>query len=559
MSGYAASYGRFSSDLQNPTSVADQHRQNDIFATKQGWKIFRHYGDEAVSGFSLIRPGIQALLADAKNGHFQFVIAEGLERISRDLSDTARVFKELSFLGIKIFTLADGEVNDLHVGLKGTMNSLFLRDLSMKTKRGLRGRIEQGMAAGGVSFGYEVVREIDSSGKVLCGKRRINEQEADTVRRIFRNYATGKSPRGIAAELNAEGISGPRGGSWSPSTINGNKKRGIGILNNELYIGFLVWNRQCFPKDPTTGKRAARPNPHEALIVKEVPDLRIVDSDLWDRVKTRQAIVSRDTRPDAQPGGLKPAWESRRPRFLLSGLMRCGTCGHSFIKVSSHKFGCAAARDRGSAVCQNLLTVRYEEIERLFLESIKTNLMAPSLFKVFCQEFLAESNRLRVEERAAITTKQIEIDRINRDLKRLLETILGSDVSPVTIVDSMKAMERRKAFLVTEIAEAEKPEKLPLHPNMAEMYRRRVDALQVALADPKTKDEAFDLIRSLVKKITLTPDGDELRIEIEGELAGIMAICAEGKQNPDPLSGAGIAGKLKMVAGARFERATFRL
>jgi len=41
--------------------------------------------------------------------------------------------------------------------------------------------------------------------------------------------------------LNGEGIAGPFGGAWSPSTIYGNGKRGTGILNNELYVGRLVW------------------------------------------------------------------------------------------------------------------------------------------------------------------------------------------------------------------------------------------------------------------------------------------------------------------------------
>ncbi len=79
--------------------------------------------------------------------------------------------------------------------------------------------------------------------------------------------------------LNNEGIPGPRG-TWGASTIYGNHQRGTGILNNELYIGRLVWNRQRFIKDPNTGKRQARPNPQEEWVVEDVPDLRIVSDDL---------------------------------------------------------------------------------------------------------------------------------------------------------------------------------------------------------------------------------------------------------------------------------------
>ncbi|MDF2766183.1 MAG: Resolvase domain protein, partial [Rhodospirillales bacterium] len=61
-------------------------------------------------------------------------------------------------------------------------------------------------------------------------KRRINPDEAAIVRRIFAAYAGGKSPKKIALELNRAGVPGPDGGAWGPSTINGNRARGTGLL-----------------------------------------------------------------------------------------------------------------------------------------------------------------------------------------------------------------------------------------------------------------------------------------------------------------------------------------
>jgi hypothetical protein len=81
------------------------------------------------------------------------------------------------------------------------------------------------------------------------------------IRRIFRDYATGVSPKALAKRLNAERCPGPGGAPWNPSTIHGNPARGTGILNNELYVGRLVWNRLRDVKDPDTGKRVSRPNP----------------------------------------------------------------------------------------------------------------------------------------------------------------------------------------------------------------------------------------------------------------------------------------------------------
>ncbi|MFN6251609.1 MAG: recombinase family protein, partial [Acetobacteraceae bacterium] len=75
------------------------------------------------------------------------------------------------------------------------------------------------------------------------------------------------SPKAIAVALNNDGIKGPAGGQWGPSAINGNRKQGTGIINNKLYIGQQIWNRRSWIKDPSTGRRVARPNSDDALIV----------------------------------------------------------------------------------------------------------------------------------------------------------------------------------------------------------------------------------------------------------------------------------------------------
>ena len=77
------------------------------------------------------------------------VVAQALDRISRDQEHVAALFKQMIFAGVRIVTLAEGEIGELHVGLKGTMNALFLRGLADKTRRGLKGRIEKGSSGGG--------------------------------------------------------------------------------------------------------------------------------------------------------------------------------------------------------------------------------------------------------------------------------------------------------------------------------------------------------------------------------------------------------------------------
>jgi hypothetical protein len=112
------------------------------------------------------------------------------------------------------------------------------------------------------------------------------------VRRIFADYMGGLSPRTIARALNTAGGPGPRGLRWTASLLLGNALRETGILRNRLYIGELVWNRQNFIKDPTCGKRVARPNPKSAWIVEPVPALRVIEPTSWHAVQDRLEAAS---------------------------------------------------------------------------------------------------------------------------------------------------------------------------------------------------------------------------------------------------------------------------
>jgi site-specific DNA recombinase len=232
-SSRTAIYGRYSSDNQSEASIEDQVRVCRRYAELEGFTVVAEYEDAAISGASTLRPGYQKLLEDARKGAFKIVVAESLDRLSRDLADVATLYKHFSYLGTRLCTVGEGEINELHVGLKGTMNALYLKDLAQKTHRGLEGRVRNGMSGGGICYGYDLVPE-------QTGARCIDQAEALVVRRIFEEYAAGRSPRKIAMQLNAEGIPGPFGRPWRDTAIRGHITRGTGILNNELYVGRIV-------------------------------------------------------------------------------------------------------------------------------------------------------------------------------------------------------------------------------------------------------------------------------------------------------------------------------
>lgn len=171
-----------------------------------------------MSSATHLRHDFQRMLQTAEGRRFDVVVAESLDRLSRDQEHIAGLYKRMTFLGVSIVTKAEGAINELHVGLGGTMSALFLHQLAEKTHRGLERRIEKGKSAGGISYGYRLDRQPLPDGTFTTGDRTINAAEAQVVRRIFDAYVRGKSARAIAAELNRAGTPAPRSGGKGPGT-----------------------------------------------------------------------------------------------------------------------------------------------------------------------------------------------------------------------------------------------------------------------------------------------------------------------------------------------------
>ena len=162
-----AIYARYSSDHQREASIEDQVRICRARAEREGWQVVEVLSDFAISGSSTLRAGYQALLDQIRRGQIDIVLAESLDRFSRDQEHIAGFFKQARCAGVRIVTLSEGEVSEMTIGFKGTMGAIYLKDLADKTRRGLEGRVRQGRSGGGLCFGYKVVRgPVGSHGNV---------------------------------------------------------------------------------------------------------------------------------------------------------------------------------------------------------------------------------------------------------------------------------------------------------------------------------------------------------------------------------------------------------
>ena len=542
-----AIYARYSTDLQSEKSIPDQFRECERDAERRGWRVVAKYQDAAVSGASLKRDGIQALLRNARG--YDVVLTESLDRISRDQEDIAAVYKRLTFQQVQIATLSDGGfVNEMHIGMKGTFSALFLKDLATKTRRGLRGRVEAGKSGGGLSYGYRIVRR---GAEIAVGEREIAREEAAVIVRICQDYAAGMSPRAIARKLNAEGVPGPRK-QWSPSTIHGHSSRGTGILNNELYVGRLVWNRQRYIKDPISGKRVSRRNPPDVVTAVNVEALRIVPDELWNAVKARQ----RATRQALRDGATLV--NARRAKYLFSGLIKCGVCGSNYTMISKDRLACAGATNRAN--CTNKKSIRRDEVERRVVKAMEERLWNQELFEEFCAEFTNELNRLRGEQGGAIATARRELADVEAKATNCVNWIADNwdaknPGAAKRMEERLESLENRHRELTATIEAAERcrASRPLLHPNMHQLYRDWVLEARDALGDADRGADAMNALRAMVQEITITPKAGELEIVLKGDLAEMLVAAGRKTDSED------LRQQVMLVAGAGFEPATFGL
>jgi site-specific DNA recombinase len=507
----AAIYARFSSDLQDLRSIADQVDLAQRYAEGRGLRVVDVYDDAAISGASTLnRPGLLRLLADAQARRLDVIITESLDRLSRSQADIASLFERLQFLGVRIETLADGPVSEIHVGLKGTMSALF--HLAQKTRRGQIGRVKAGRIPGGKSYGYDVLKDGDER-----GRRAINPAEADIVRRIFREYAWGKGPLAIVRDLNREVVPGPSGRHWNASALLGSPKRRNGILNNELYVGFIVYNRQRFLKDPATGKRISRENPERDWHRQSAPEMRIIDERTWDLVQRRRA----------ERGG-PHLYQQRRPQRPLSGLIHCGACGAKFIVATHDYLRCSARTNRGT--CDTSRTLLMGEVEQRVLSALRSYLLSPDVVASAVDAYQHERKRLAEERRRSRHKLEAAAADVERKIARLLTLVENGHADPVATGPRINELVAERRRLAEALSQQPASNVAEFFPKAAERYRQKVADIHAALRRGEEGDrEAVALVRSLIGRIVVhaTPAPEPLGLEVEGSLAALMADAPE--------------------------------
>jgi DNA invertase Pin-like site-specific DNA recombinase len=496
-----ALYGRFSDERQNPSSARDQIAHCEVHAQRNDWQVVGQFTDDAISGRVKQRPQYQALRKAIQNGDVEIVMAEALDRFSRDQEETANLYNLCRYHEVRIFTLSEQWICELHVGFSSTINAVYLKQVREKTHRGLGMRIEAGKSAGGKAYGYRV--PVGADGLRATGELAIVPEEATIIVRIMQDYAAGMSPKKIASALNAEGVPAPDGGTWKANTLHGNRQRGTGIVNNEIYIGKRIWNRLRYVHPPGEKHRVSRLNDPSEWKIQPVPDLRIVDDALWARVRSRQDRLDQlhRAKETGDPRRLSGAYATKRPTYLLSGLIRCACCGGSMNIGGSNpkRYYCANARERGETVCKGVPGIAQAKLESLVLDGIRHHLMQPDAVAEFISAFQLHQEKLSAERRDTLARLERKVRVAEKGIANLITAIKAGIITASTKAE-LERLEREKE--VADIALKGFSKAMPaIRIDMAALYHLKVNRLAEALNAPETRQQATEIIRTLVENV----------------------------------------------------------
>jgi site-specific DNA recombinase len=517
-----AIYARHSTDKQTH-STGDQIARCEAYCEKVGYQVTLVFQDEAISGASVVnRPGVSQLIDAAVNGYFDLVVSEDLSRLSRDLGDIANFFRKLRFLDIGLETVSEGEITELHIGLKGTMNQLYLTDLGDKTRRGQIASVLKGSIPGGRTYGYDPVYVDETTGKPVKGQRKINDEQAAIIRWIFEQYSEGATLKRICDGLNMQQIESPKGGEWVNTTLIGQADRKTGLLRQTLYNGVVTFNRMMYRKNPDTGKRQSFLRPESEWLCIPVPELAIVDDKLFDQVQTKieeRSSIHRQRRllNQAVPPKEKPAVVTKRKRrtekratkprkinlYIFSGKLWCAVHDEPITVSRKHLYGC----DDKSC---NPRTLKHLDIMDAALKA--TEDMTVDQLKAAIDDQRHVRDQLAEEIRQCET----ELEEARKQIRNVLDAIAHRPVSEetATYLDDKEGSVLQIKYKLEMLKRKYKPISLIPDDEAQDVLKHFFEALAPLHDDPDNQ-VVTTKVYAWFDKFNVDPSGDELTVKIQ--------------------------------------------
>lgn len=492
----AAIYARKSNDDdekgEENKSVTRQVERARAYATEKGWSVSDEhmFVDDGVSGKEFRpskRRGLFRMLAHLNE--FDILVMSDPDRLGREQNETPKYRGQILAAGKRVFYyLQDREykantpIEILMGQLEDFRASMERIKIGERTRDALLLRAEKGRSAGGRVYGYDNVWCFPDGRRLIApeGAKKddpqaytdwqINPAQADVVRGLFRMYVDGYGHTVIAKTLNGEERyqslrdtyfagqtpappqhGGQGTGSWAPSTIRV-------MLYRNRYVGRLHYGEYRTEEIASISKCVKQ----DRFTIVEREDLRIVPEDLWAKVQQRLTHV-RDTYIRENNGTVWGRPEAgREPKYLLSGLARCGchngehVCGRSIAIVGGQKrshyyYGCSYNQNRGNQACANDTRERMAAMDAMVLEGIEARFLTPAAVDFVVDEAMRLYAAMLKRKPDALPQLEAELRREQRELANIMRLIADGN-APKTILAEIADRERRIEALTREIA-----------------------------------------------------------------------------------------------------------
>ncbi len=474
-----AIYARVSSERQDiDLSISAQLKALREYALRNGHTVAKEYVDEAESGRSIDRPAFKQMIIAArqKPAPFEAILVWKLSRFARNREDSIIYKSLLRKQGIQVVSInelvEDTPSGRLLEGIIEVIDEFYSANLSQDVVRGQRENASRGFHNGGrAPYGY--VRVMVQDGAKSRTKLEPDLKTAPVAQRIFRECLEAKGLMAIARGLNADGLPSRMGKKWGTTSVQK-------ILHNEAYTGTMVWGKRA--KSEFDGSPVRMEGAWPALI----------DRATFERA---QAMLRERT-----PRVIHPR-EVSSP-YLLSGIMRCGSCGATMVGHGGHKryryYMCGNARRKGREICPSPI-LRKERVEGFVVERIKGS--------VLTEENLTELVRLTNEELAQTCAEEKE------NLKLLEAQIAEVDSRLGKLYDAVETGEFRGGLLAPRIKDVlEKKEELEKAKARAEEILRYEAA---DMADPEVVRNYVNDMRDLLTNSSITEQRSFLKSFVE--------------------------------------------
>lgn len=470
-------YARKSTEQSGVTdegkSVTRQVEHGKAYAKSKGWDVREEFifVDDGISGAEFIkRPSFIRLMNSLKpKPPFQVLVMSEESRLGREQIQTAYALQQLMDAGVRVFFYLTDQERTLNTAMDKVMLSLSNFASEMEREKAQQRvydamirKAKAGHVTGGKVFGYDnivvpgAVPDANGNLKRSHVELRINESEADVVRRIFTLYVGGHGFTGIAKALNAEGaacprprpLTRPRG--WAASSVRQ-------IILRRLYKGEQVWNRT--KKRLPSGAKKARRRPESEWLVIPVPHLRIVTPALWQQAQDRWQHVRQLYLHTTNGRLLGRPTNGHESRYLLTGFSACKTCGGSLCIQTERRnarrstyYACTTHLRRGAAVCAEGMYAPMEALDSAVLAAIEADVLHPTVLTRAIEKALQQ---LRPKAEDDPTVRRAAIQKglltVEGALDRLTRAVMEGGPLP-TLLNEIKKQEAHRTNLSAELA-----------------------------------------------------------------------------------------------------------